>query len=65
MPPQAIEAIKLGRMTALRKESGGIRGIVSGEVMSRLTARTIAQQVGPAVKAAAAPFQYALSTSGL
>ena len=62
LPPQAIEAIKLGRMTALRKESGGVRGIVSGEVMRRLTARTIAQQVGPAVKAATAPFQYALST---
>ena len=30
--------------------------------MRRLTARTIAQQVGPAVKAATAPFQYALST---
>ena len=29
--PQAIEAIKLRRMTALRKESGGVRGIVSGE----------------------------------
>ena len=28
----------------------------------RMTARTIAQQVGPAVKAATAPFQYALST---
>ena len=59
MPPQAIEAIKLGRMTALRKESGGVRGIVSGEVMRRLTARTIAQQVGPAVKAGTAPFRYA------
>ena len=61
MPPQAIEAFKLGRMTALRKESGGVRGIVSGEVMKRLTARTIAQQVGPAVKTATAPFQCALS----
>ena len=49
-------------MTALRKDTGGVRGIVSGEVIRRLTARTIAQQISPAVKAATAPFQYALST---
>ena len=34
-----------------------------GEVIRRLTARTIAQQLGPAIEAATAPFQYALSTS--
>ena len=62
MPPLAVETIKLGRMTALRKESGGVRSIVSGEIMRRLVAQTFAQQVGPAVKAATAPFQYALST---
>ena len=41
------------------RESGGVRGIVSGEVKRSLTARTIAQQVGPAVKAATAPFPVA------
>ena len=39
-----------------------MRGIVSGEVIRGLTARTIAQQIGPAVKAFTAPFQYELST---
>ena len=61
-PPLAAQTIKLRRMTALRKDTGGVRGIVSGEVIRRLTARTIAQQIGPAVKAFTAPFQYALST---
>ena len=39
-----------------------MRGIVAGEVIRRVTAKTIAQQLGPVVKAATAPFQYALST---
>ena len=49
--------IRLGRMTALQKPSGGVRGIVVG-----LVGRTMAQQMSDAVKAATAPFQYALST---
>ena len=49
-------------MTALRKDGGGVRGIVAGEVIRRVTARTIAQQLGPAVEVSTAPFQYALST---
>ena len=57
-----IDAIRLGRMTALTKPNGGVRGIVSGDVIRRLTARTIAQQLGKVVEAATAPFQYALST---
>ena len=40
-----------------------MRGIVAGEVFRRVTAKTIAQQLGPVVKAATAPFQYALSTT--
>ena len=62
MPREVVQAIKLGRMTALQKEGGGVRGIVAGEVIRRVTAKTIAQQLGPFVKAATAPFQYALST---
>ena len=49
-------------MTALRKKDGGVRGIVVGEVIRRLVARTVAQQLGPAVEAATSLFQYALST---
>ena len=49
-------------MTALQRNGGGVRGSVAGEVLRRLVARTIAQQLGPAVEAATAPFHYALST---
>ena len=36
-----------------------MRGIVAGEVIRRVTAKTIAQQLGPVVKAATVPFQCA------
>ena len=60
--PTVIEAIRMGRMTALRKANGGVRGIVVGDVVRRLVARTMAQQLAPQVESATAPFQYALST---
>ena len=50
----------MGRLTALQKP--GVRGIVAGDVFRRLVARTIAQQLGPAIERATSPFQYALST---
>ena len=59
---EAVQGIKLGRMTALRKDNGGVRGMVAGDVVRRVTAKTIAQQFSPAVKAATAPYQNALST---
>ena len=62
VPPAVVNMVRCGRMTALAKPDGGVRGIVSGDVLRRLVARTMAQQLGPAVKAAAAPHQYALST---
>ena len=62
IPDQVGRSLRLGRMTALRKDGGGVLGIVAGEVIRRLTARTIAQQLGPAVNAATAPFQCAFST---
>ena len=62
IPRTIVQIIKLGRMTALRKKDGGVRGMVVGEVIRRLTARTMAQQLGPAIEAATAPFQHVLST---
>ena len=61
-PEVAVQAIRLKRLTALRKPDGGVRGIVVGDVVRRLTPRTVAQQLGGAVKLATSPFQYALST---
>ena len=54
--------LRLGRLTALQKPRGGVRGIVVGDVLRRLVGRTMAQQLGKAVEAATAPHQYALST---
>ena len=62
VPPVVVNMVRCGRMTALAKPDGGVRGIVSVDVLRRLVARTMAQQLGPAVKAATAPHQYALST---
>ena len=62
IPPDAHAAIRLGRITALEKPSGGIRGIVVGDFFRRLVARTIAQQVSEDVEKATKPFQFALNT---
>ena len=55
VPPSIVDAIRQGRLTALRKPSGGVRGIVVGDVIRRVVARTLAQQLGPAVEGATAP----------
>ena len=61
-PQEVVEIGRMGRLTALKKPNGRIRGIVSGEVVRRLVSRTITQQVSKAVEAGTAPFQCALST---
>ena len=43
------------------KPDGGVRGIVAGDVVRRLVARTMSQQLMD-VERATAPFQYAFST---
>ena len=62
IPDEVLSAVRMGRITALQKPSGGIRGIVVGDSVRRLVSRTIAQQIGPAVEVATAPHQYAMST---
>ena len=62
IPPQAMEVLRLGRMSALQKPVGGVRGIVVGDTFRRIVARTMAQQVAEAAEAATAPFQHALRT---
>ena len=49
-------------MTALSKPDGGVRGIVVGDILRRLVARTMAKQFSKKAEVATAPFQYALST---
>ena len=62
IPASVVKMVKLGRMTALSKPDGGVRGIVTGDVVRRLVARTMAQQLGKAVEAATSPHRYAPST---
>ena len=52
----------MGRITALRKPAGGVRGIIVGDVLRRLVARTMAKQMAVRVEKATAPHQYALTT---
>ena len=52
----------MGKITVLQKPTRGVRGIVAGDILRRLVARTIAQQLAPAIERATAPFQYALTT---
>ena len=60
--PDVLALLRMGRLTALQKPGGGVRGIVCGDVVRRLVARTIAQMLAPAVEEATLPFQCALST---
>ena len=60
VPDVIRAALGLGRMVALRKPTGGTRGLVVGDFLRRLTARTLAQQFAPSLEAACRPHQYAL-----
>ena len=62
VPEEIKGAIRLGRLTALRKPNGGLRGIVAGDIVRRLVARTMAQEFSKRAENATAPFQCALST---
>ena len=62
VPEEIIEAIRLGRKTALSKPDGGVRGIVVEDILRRLVARTMAKQIAKKVEETTAPFQYALTT---
>ena len=46
----------------LFRSLGGVRGIVCGDLVRRLVARSIVQQISSAVEEATSPFQHALTT---
>ena len=51
-PSPCFGSDQKGRMSAWRNGNGGVRGIVVGDVLRRLVARTIAQQIGVSVERA-------------
>ena len=53
VPDVILEAITLGRLTALQKPDGGVR-IVVGNIVRRLVARTMAKHISKRVEAATA-----------
>ncbi len=55
VPNSIRDIVRIGRLTALQKPSGGVRGFVAGDVIRRVVARTIAQQLSEAVEIATAP----------
>ena len=57
-----MQALRLGRMAALRKKEDEIRGIVAGSLIRRLVCKTVAKQFGEDFKNRTAPFQFALRT---
>ena len=59
VPEEVAAALRLGRMTALRKDNGKVRGIVAGSVLRRLASKAVVMQCGQALKAATAPYQFA------
>ena len=62
VPPTIAAAIALGRLVALQKPNGRVRGIVVGDTLRRLVSRCMAQQYASTFQAACQPHQYALST---
>ena len=56
VPPAIKDAIRLGRLIALRKTDGSVRGILAGDIVRRVVARTISQQLMEAL------LQHAMST---
>ena len=62
MLAEVVKAIRLGRITALEKPDGGVKGIVVGDVFRRVIARTMAQQNSKFAEGATHQFLCALST---
>ena len=60
IPDEIVSALRVVQLTALQKPNGGVRGV--GDVIRRLVAKTMSQQLMAKVENASKPSQYALST---
>ena len=59
VPHEIVNALRMERMTALRKPDGGVRAIVVGDLFRRLVSRTLAKHFAQQAEDATAPFQHA------
>ena len=62
IPPAISAALGLGRLVALSKPNGRVRGVVVGDLLRRVVARSLAQHHAHTFQQACSPHQYALST---
>ena len=62
IPEEILAVLRVGQMTALQKPNGGVRGMVVGDVVRRLVAKTMAKQFVTRFETATKPFQHALAT---
>ena len=60
--PKTSSCCSVWGVSLLQKPGGGVRGIVCGNIVRRLVARSVTQQIAPAVPEASSPFQHALTT---
>ena len=62
IPDEIVSALRVGQLTALEKPNSGVCGVVIGDVIRRLVAKTMSQQFMARFKDATKPFQHALLT---
>ena len=62
MPEDIIGALAMGRMTALKKSSERVRGIVAGSILRRLIGKSLTKEFSDIFLEATKPFQFALQT---
>ena len=62
VPEPIAAALAIGRLVAVRKPNGGIRGLVVGDFLRRVVARTLAQQFATHFQRACLPHQHAFTT---
>jgi len=62
VPEVIMQGLRLGRLTALKKDNGRVRGIVAGAILRRLVCKTVAKQHAENFLKATSPFQFALQT---
>ena len=60
IPHEVLAVIRMGRLTALQKPTG----IVAGDILRRLVARTVARQIRQKVERATAPFEKSIVHPG-